>query len=94
MFRYAEDLFRPGMENTVREIWSNDKHVAFGAACYRHGIMMSSQWNKIRVNGVSAQDQLLSWINDGVRTEVMSTCTGVNCQDTCPDVVIGDNALC
>ena len=54
---------------------------------------MSSQWNKIRVNGVSAQDQLLSWINDGVRTEVMSTCDGVNCQDTCPYIDIGDNAL-
>ena len=68
--------------------------VAFGAASYRHGIMMSSLWNEVRVDGVSAQDQLLSWINDGVRTEVMSTCDGVNCQDTCPYIDIGDNALC
>ena len=93
MFRYVEDMFRPGMEATINEL-SEAGHVAYGPGCYRHGILMSSQWTDVKVEGVSAQDQLLAWINDNVTTRVVSTCQGVNCQETCPHVTIGEDALC
>ena len=39
----------PGMRNTVRELEVSERHLAWGAACYRHGILTSSQWNSIQV---------------------------------------------
>ena len=46
--------------------------MAWGAACYKHGILQSSQWNSIRVSGLTAQDQLLLWLETGNRTSVVS----------------------
>ena len=34
--QYAEDLFIPGMENTVESLAASDRHLVYGAACYRH----------------------------------------------------------
>ena len=37
----------PGMRNTVKELEMSERHLAWGAACYRHGILTSSKWNSI-----------------------------------------------
>ena len=46
--RYVEDMFRPGMEATVAEVAASGRHVAWAAACYRHGILMSREWSEVR----------------------------------------------
>ena len=38
------------MRNTVRELELSGRHLAWGAACYRHGILDSSKWNSIEVS--------------------------------------------
>ena len=43
-----EDMFRPGMEATVAEVAASGRHVAWAAACYRHGILMSREWSEVR----------------------------------------------
>ncbi|XP_023340527.1 palmitoleoyl-protein carboxylesterase NOTUM isoform X3 [Eurytemora carolleeae] len=93
MCRYVEDLFRPDMEETVADIVSNPEHVVFAPACYDHGIMTSSKFQSIKVEGISAEDQLLTWLS-GFKEDVMSSCAGVNCQETCEHVGVGDDALC
>ena len=42
-------MFRPGMEATVAEVAASGRHVAWAAACYRHGILMSPEWSEVRV---------------------------------------------
>ena len=48
-FRYVEDFFRSGMEETVADIVSNPQHVVFAPACYDHGIMTSTKFQSIKV---------------------------------------------
>ena len=91
---YTEDLFRPGMETTVLEIIEAEKHVVFAPACYRHGIMTKDLWTNVSVSGVTAQSQLLGLISGNGSQDVVSTCQGVNCQDTCPELEIGENSYC
>ena len=93
-FRYTEDQFVPGMRNTVKELELSERHLAWGAACYRHGILTSSKWNSIQVSGLTAQAQLLLWLEAGNKTSVVSSCEGVNCEDTCPPVLTGQNSYC
>lgn len=94
MCEYAEDLFIPGMENTVESLAASDRHLVYGAACYRHGVLMSPEWRQLRVAGISPEEQLLAWLEHDIRTQVRSSCAGVNCQETCPQVEIGVNAHC
>jgi len=94
MCSYTEDLFRPGMETTVLEIIEAEKHVVFAPACYRHGIMTNDLWTNVSVSGVTAQSQLLGLISGNGSQDVVSTCQGVNCQDTCPELEIGENSYC
>ena len=107
---YAEHLFAPGMENTVESLAASDRHLVYGAACYRHGVLMSPLWRELRVDGVSPEEQLLTWLNEDTRIQVRpchvssrnsswspqvrSSCAGVNCQETCPHVETGVNTHC
>ena len=84
----------PGMLRTMEEVWSSDRHVVFGASCYRHGILMNKEWTDVKVDNVSAQEQLLTWVNDDIRSIKVSWCTGVNCQDSCPSVDTSEDASC
>ena len=68
--QYAEDLFVPGMENTVESLAASDRHLVYGAACYRHGVLMSPQWRQLRLEGVSPEEQLLAWLEHDTRTQV------------------------
>ncbi len=95
MCQYANDKFRPLMKATIETLNGNDsRHIVFGAACYDHGILDISEFHKVNVNGVSAQDQLLAWLESGQRLEAISTCSGVNCQETCREVSTGPNSFC
>ena len=42
-------MFRPGMEATVAGVAASGRHVAWAAACYRHGILMSPEWSQVVV---------------------------------------------
>ena len=67
----------------------------FGPACYHHGMLTSSQyWSQVTVNGgsLTAQSQLLAWLDDSEILDGVSTCDGVNCEDGCPSVDISDDA--
>ncbi len=48
----------------------------------------------LQVSGLTGQAQLLLWLKGGNRTSVVSSCVGVNCQDTCPPVLTGENSFC
>ena len=43
------------MEHTVAEVAASGRHAVFGAACYRHGILMHSEWAEVRVEGVTSE---------------------------------------
>ena len=89
--RYTEDQFRPGMENTVAEVAASGRHAVFGAACYRHGILMHTEWDEVRlvvnseqlssvvvqvrVEGVSARDQLLGLVTGDTSLQVVTCIT-------------------
>ena len=94
--RYTEDQFRPGMENTVGEVAASGRHAVFGAACYRHGILMHTEWAEVRlvvvvvvvsseqlssvvvqvrVEGVSARDQLLGLVTGDTSLQVVTCIT-------------------
>ena len=92
--RYVEDQFVPGMMRTLEEVWQTGQHSVFGAGCYKHGMLMSSAWSQVKVDTVSAEEQLLTWISDDIRSRVVSSCHGVNCQDSCPHLDTSDEALC
>jgi len=94
MCRYAEDPYRTGMKKTIEDIWNNEDHVVFAPACYKHGLLSGSGFQDIKVDGISAQDQLISWMEDNVRLRAVSTCEGVNCQPTCPQIETGDQTWC
>jgi len=94
MCRYAEHPFRSGMLTTVADIWENENHVVFAPACYHHCLLMEDSFNSIKVDDVSAQDQLMAWIEDSKRLRAVSTCNGVNCQSTCPELEVGDHTFC
>ena len=51
-------------------------------------------WNDVTVNGneVTAQKQLLAWLNDSTKLEGISICNGVNCEQSCPHVDISEEA--
>jgi len=91
---YAEDPYRLGMRITVDAIEQNVKHVVFAPACYLHGLMTQKVFQNIKVDGISAQDQLISWLEDGERRRAVSYCEGVNCQPSCPEIEIGPQSWC
>ena len=67
----------------------------FGPACYHHGMLESPRyWNDVTVNGndVTAQKQLLAWLNNSTKLEGISNCNGVNCEQSCPHVDISEEA--
>ena len=67
----------------------------FGPACYHHGMLESPRyWNDVTVNGndVTAQKQLLAWLNNSTKLEGISTCNGVNCEQSCPHVDVSEEA--
>ena len=67
----------------------------FGPACYHHGMLESPRyWNNVTVNGndVTAQKQLLAWLNNSTKLEGISTCNGVNCEQSCPHVDVSEEA--
>ena len=51
-------------------------------------------WNDVTVNGndVTAQKQLLAWLNNSTSLEGISICNGVNCEQSCPHVDISEEA--
>ena len=73
--RYTEDQFRPGMEHTVAEVAASGRHAVFGAACYRHGVLMHSEWAEVRVEGWSARDQLLALVTADTSLQVVTCIT-------------------
>ena len=67
----------------------------FGPACYHHGMLKSPTfWNNVTVNGndVTAQKQLLAWLNNSTKLEGISICNGVNCEQSCPRVDVSEEA--
>jgi len=91
---YAEDPYRLGMQITVQAIWDTEKHVVFAPACYRHGLLTQKEFSSIKVDGISAEDQLISWLEEEVRLKAESFCEGVNCEPTCPSIEMGDHSWC
>merc|ERR1711860_188303 len=85
MCRYANEIFLPGMEATAIAINQTNHLTVFAPSCYRHGILTSTSFQDIKIDGMSAEDNLLSFIA-GTKTDALSTCYGVNCQDTCPQI--------
>ena len=83
--RYTEDQFRPGMEHTVAEVAASGRHAVFGAACYRHGILMHTEWAEVRLVVVSSEQ--LSSVVVQVRVE------GVSARDQLLGLVTGDTSL-
>ena len=74
---------------------ADSPHVVFAPTCYQHGMLTSSKfWSEVTVNGgsVTAQSQLLAWLNDSEKLDGVSTCDGVNCEEACPHVNISDEA--
>ena len=51
-------------------------------------------WNDVTVNGndVTAQKQLLVWLNNSTKLEGISICNGVNCEQSCPHVDVSEEA--
>ena len=91
---YATYEFRPKMLNVMEEIMETKKHVVFGANCYAHCIIESSQvWN-LKVDGMSTADQFFKLINDHEKKSVVSSCKEVNCQDGCNNIELGSHSYC
>ena len=70
-------------------------HIVFAPTCYQHGMLTDSKfWNEVTVNGgnVTAQSQMLAWLEDSEILDGVSTCDGVNCDEACPPVDISDDA--
>jgi len=93
MCRYANGEFLSGMRATARAINEASHLTVFAPACYRHGILTSSSFQEIKIDGLSAEDNLLSFIN-GIKVDAWSTCEGVNCQETCPTIQTGAQSFC
>ena len=47
-----------------------------------------------QVEGVSAQDQLMQWLEENTRVRAISYCDGVNCQPSCPAIETGPHTWC
>ena len=73
------------MENTVAEVAASGRHAVFGAACYRHGVLMHSEWAEVRVEGGSSEQ--LSSVMVQVRVE------GWSARDQLLALVTGDTSL-
>ena len=73
------------MEHTVTEVAASGRHAVFGAACYRHGILMHSEWAEVRLVVVSSEQ--LSSVVVQVRVE------GVSARDQLLGLVTGDTSL-
>ena len=84
--RYTEDQFRAGMEHTVAEVAASGRHAVFGAACYRHGILMHTEWAEVRLVVVVSSEQLSSVVVQ-VRVE------GVSARDQLLGLVTADTSL-
>ena len=84
------------MLNTIEELIQTEKHVVFAPACYAHGFVSSESFYDIEINEVSAWNQLEKFMASfgAERIHMMSTCDGVNCQDTCKDIETGPNTYC
>ena len=89
--QFADDPFRKRMTALAEKIRDSDSQVVFAPACYRHGDQSTSVFQSIKVDGVSAEDQLLKFIFDDVRESHISVCDGVNCEPTCPAVEVSKN---
>lgn len=89
--QFAEDPFRERMTALAERIRDSDSQVVFAPACYRHGDQSTSVFQSITVDGVSAEDQLLRMVVDDVRENHISSCEGVNCEQTCPAVEVSEN---
>ena len=73
------------MEHTVAEVAASGRHAVFGAACYRHGVLMHSEWAEVRVEGWSSEQ--LSSVTVQVRVE------GWSARDQLLALVTGDTSL-
>ena len=80
----------------LQELSSDDSpHLVFSPTCYHHCMVESSKfWNEVTVNGgsVTAQSQLLAWLDNSEKLDGVSTCDGVNCDEACPPVDISNEA--
>jgi hypothetical protein len=84
------------MLETIKDLASIDsRHVVFGAACFDHGLCTSPGYNIVNVNGITAQDQLLAFLQkNNSRLNAISTCQDVNCETSCRQIEFGSNSMC
>ena len=84
------------MLQTIQEIIDTEKHAVFAPACYEHGLVESSIFYDIKINGASAWDQLGKFLDSfgEFRLHLISNCEQVNCQETCREIEIGPNTYC
>ena len=94
--KYANSQFRPLMKETIGQLMFTNKHVVFAPACYDHGLVQSKSFYDIKINGISAWDQLEIFMNSqGTdREHLVSNCEQVNCQETCKEIETGPNTFC
>ena len=92
--QYATYEFRPKMLNVMEEILDTGKHVVFGANCYAHCIVESSQVSDLKVDGMSTADQFFQLLNDDEKKSVVSSCREVNCQPGCSQIDLGSHSKC
>lgn len=91
--KYANQGFRPLMEETVKRL--TEKHLVFAPACYDHGLVESSRYIDIQIDGISAWNQLSNYFSNSTdKRSWLSTCQGVNCQETCRQIQTGDETYC
>ena len=94
--KYANFQFRPLMKETIGQLMFTNQHVVFAPACYAHGLVQSKSFYDIKINGMSAWDQLEIFINSqgADREHLVSNCEQVNCQETCKEIETGPNTFC
>ena len=82
------------MLNVMEEIIGTGKHAVFGANCYAHCIVESSQVSDLKVDGMSTADQFFKLLEEDEKKSVISSCVEVNCQPNCQLIDLGSHSKC
>ena len=91
-------FLRPLMIKTAQEVANSlEKHMVFAPACYDHGLVEGKYYHDLQIEGISAWQQFLSYMNSNGSDYpklLSSTCPQVNCEETCKPIDSSSNSYC